>query len=272
MRYLLPLLLSTLLCTCDSAPNTSTLNTEPEPTYDSPADSLLHRAVTAAGLTVLDSAAYTFRFRQHRYRYQNDRGRFTYERWISDTITGAVTRDVLTNDGLTRYVDGRPVTLTGKQDSAYASSVNSVIYFAFLPYALQAPAANLDYRGRREILGDSLHEIAVSFGREGGGNDFEDSFRYWFEPGTNALRYLAYVEKDNKFPRFRRAVNARRVEGLLLVDYINYHTPGNTPTPVDSLADAFNRGDLPELSRINTEELRRAPVTADRNDGRAALN
>ena len=232
--------------------------TETPPLFE--ADQIIHEAVTTASLTQLDSAAYTFRFRDKQYTYQKAAGRFTYERWWTVDSTGRSIRDVLTNDGLARYVNDRPVALTGKQDTAYAASVNSVIYFAFLPYALLDPAANLTYLGRQRIRGEPLDAIGVHFSPAGGGNDFEDSFRYYFEPGTRRLRYLAYVEKGNVEPRFREAYNERVEAGITVRDYRNYYPGKGVRLPVDSLAARFSAGELTLLSVIALEEVRRGRV------------
>lgn len=225
-----------------------------------PAEAIIVGAIKAAGLTHLDSTAFTFRFRDKEYGYQKANGRFKYERWWTDSVSGDQTRDVLTNDGLRRLTNGEPTTLSPKDSAAFANSVNSVIYFAFLPYPLQDPAANAAYLGREVIRGDSLDKIAITFTAEGGGQDYEDQFRYWFDPTTSQLRYLAYTEAGNKAPRFRQAFNEREEAGIIVRDYHNFHIPENPPTPVDELAPRFNEDGLKLLSEIITEAYRAVPI------------
>ncbi len=48
---------------------------------------------------------------------------------------------MLHDDGLARFAKGVEVALKEKKASAYSASVNSVVYFAFLPWALLDPEA-----------------------------------------------------------------------------------------------------------------------------------
>ena len=261
MRLLLLTCLAMAFMTCSSR-NPSATTAAQAPTDK--AQAIVEAAVERAALTGLDSAAFEFTFRDKSYRYQKAGGRFVYERYWRDTTTGHFIRDVLHNDEFVRYVDGERALLTAKQYDAYSSSVNSVIYFAFLPYALLDPAAQLTYLGTEEIKGRTYDKIGVGFVAAGGGKDYEDSFLYWFEPDTKQLRYLAYVEAGNKAPRFREAFNERVEAGITVRDYRNYHTVKNTPAEVSSLVEAFNKGQLPLLSTIALEEVRRVPVAMDR--------
>ena len=59
---------------------------------------------------------------------------------------------------------------------SYSASVNSVHYFAVLPYGLDGKAVNKTYVNKVDIKGKSYHKIKVTFNEEGGGEDFEDVF------------------------------------------------------------------------------------------------
>ena len=48
--------------------------------------------------------------------------------------------DILNNSGFKRLIDGDEVELSAKDSAAYANSVNSVHYFALLPYNLKDDA------------------------------------------------------------------------------------------------------------------------------------
>ena len=226
-------------------------------TYANEAERIVRQSVEAGNLATLDSANYVFRFRDKEYGYEKANGRFKYERWWQDADSDDAIRDVLTNDGFTRYVNDQPVELTEKKTMAYTESVNSVIYFAFMPYALLDPAANLTDLGKQQIKGETFDAIGVDFAEDGGGKDFDDSFRYWFEPATHKLRYLAYVEAGNKEPRFREAYNERTEGGITVRDYRNYHPGKDVRLAVDSLAPRFSRGELLLLSDIALENVRR---------------
>ncbi|MTB51517.1 DUF6503 family protein [Lewinella sp. W8] len=220
------------------------------------AERIIALAVEASKLTELDSAAYTFRFRDKEYGYENLGGQFKYERWWTDSVSGDQIRDVLTNIGLQRFTNGTITTLSAKDSAAYANSVNSVIYFAFMPYPLQDPAVRAEYLGQETIRGEILDKLGITFAAEGGGQDYEDEFRYWFDPSSHQLKYLAYTEAGNKAPRFRQAFNEREEAGIMVRDYHNFHIPKNPPTPVDELAPRFNEGNLKLLSEIIAEEYR----------------
>lgn len=230
---------------------------------------IIEEATAAAGLENMAEAAFAFRFRDKEYRYQRTNGRYTYERWWTDSTTNQVIRDVLDNDGLVRYVDGQVAELTDKNRKAYANSVNSVIYFAFLPWALNDPAVIPTYLGRDTIRGELLDQVKIAFTKENGGDDAEDEYLYWFTPDTRQLKYLAYSEPGGKIPRFREAYNERRVDGITIRDYRNYNTPGNEPRFIRELSQAFGAGELNLLSEINLEEVRKLEIREGRQNGNA---
>ena len=267
-RVIITLLLLLTLCTCGPATaiesQQTTLPNDLIEVQRPKAQHIVQASINAAALIELDSAALEFTFRDKTYRYQKAGGRFVYERYWRDTTDGRFIRDVLHNDEFVRYIDGERMQLTTKQYDGYSSSVNSVIYFAFLPYALLDPAAQLTYLGTEPIKGATFDKIGVGFEAAGGGKDYEDSFLYWFEPETHRLRYLAYVEAGNKAPRFREAFNERVEAGITVRDYRNYHTVDNAAAEIGSLVAAFNGGQLPLLSTIAVKNVRRVPVATDR--------
>ena len=136
---------------------------------------------------------------------------------------GLRVHDHLTNGGLWREVAGEKVVLSIKDSAAYANSVNSVIYFALLPYFLNDPAVIKTYLGT-EVIGEKEYErVMVTFQQEGGGKDFEDEFIYWFDGDTYHLDFLAYnYITDGGGARFREAFNARQINGVRFVNYTNY--------------------------------------------------
>ena len=220
---------------------------------------LIERAVQRMQLAGLDSSAVEFRFREKFFRYQRDEGRYRYERWWTDTTSGERIHDVLDNEGVQRRIDGKPIELSDKQRRAYAAGVNSVIYFAFLPWALLDDAVQARYEGRDTIRGRPLDRIAVSFAAEGGGGDYEDHFVYWFSPDGSSLPYLAYSEKGNKEPRFREAYNGRLEGGVQVRDYRNYAVPQRGLAHASTMGERFEAGELVLLSLIELRDVRRVP-------------
>ncbi len=183
-------------------------------------------------------------------------------------------RNVLHNDGLVRFANGVEVALEEKKAAAYSASVNSVVYFAFLPWALLDPGVKARYLGRDTIKGRALDKVEVSFAAAPGheGHDMhQDEYLYWFAPDTHELAYMSYSHADGKAPRLREPHNVRKVGGVTVRDYRNYHTPDNEPRSIKLLAGNFNDGALPLLSTIDLEDVRRVAIGEDRLSGDVAL-
>lgn len=260
-----------LIVACGNPAETPNEEAVAEPESTSQARVIITEAISAAGLDGLNEAAFVFRFRDKEYRYQQTGGTYTYERWWTDTTTNEVIRDVLDNEGFVRYAAGQEAELTPKQYKDYSNSVNSVIYFAFMPWVLQDPAVVPVYLGQETIRGEALDKIGITFAGPDAGNDSGDQFRYWFTPQTRQLKYLAYNEPGNKFPRFRVAYNQRQEAGLSVMDYYNYNLPGDSPSPVDDLAPAYGKDELNLLSKIDLVNIRRVGLQTDRRRGDAEL-
>jgi hypothetical protein len=221
------------------------------------ADTLIARAVRAHGMQVLDRAEVSFRFRNRLYRARREQGRFDYFRLFSDSAGRAVA-DHLWNGGFVRTIDGDTAMLEDKKAKAYGESVNSVIYFALLPYFLQDPAVKATYLGLDTVENSPYQLLEVGFAAEGGGSDHDDSFRYWFHPETSRLHYLAYTyHTDGGGTRFRKAVNPRQVNGVWLSDYRNYQ-PKTEGMPMQALARDTAQWDF--LSDIVLEDMAIFPL------------
>ena len=138
----------------------------------------------------------------------------------------------------------------------YTSSVNSVHYFALLPFGLNDAAVNKSSLENVTIKDKLYHKIKVWFSQEGGGEDFEDVFIYWIDTETFKADYIAYsyIEDDGVGIRFREAYNERIVNGLRFVDYNNYKSEEAT-MDVIGLDKAFETGHLKLLSKIELENI-----------------
>ncbi len=245
-----------ILVSCTEAPKDAE---ESEPNQ---AQEIVNRAIKAIGGDVLDNAEITFKFRTRDYIYRNKAGRYRYTRTYVDTA-GTKSVDILTNDGLTRTIDGKPVELDELWTQRYSNSVNSVFYFAFLPYRLNDAAVIKTYNGLKDFNGKKYHEIEVQFAKEGGGVDHDDNFLYWFSEDKYALDYFAYDYVTGKGGvRFRHAINRRLVNGLIVQDYVNYR-PNDKKTDLYGMFEAHTRGELKELSRIELENVQVEKVPSD---------
>ena len=213
---------------------------------------IINQTIQHHGGDAYNSAFIGFEFRNRRYESRREDGLFTYKRFSTDS-TGNF-RDELSNEGFKRYQDNLEIEVNEEWTRKYSNSVNSVIYFALLPYGLNDPAVNKKYIGQESIHQHNYHLIQITFDEDGGGEDFEDVFYYWINTKNNQVDYLAYTyDTEEKGVRFRQATNPRRVEGILFQDYINFKP--EQLVPLDSLSSLFVQNKLVELSRINLENI-----------------
>ena len=67
------------------------------------------------------------------------------------------------------------------------------------------------------------------------------------------MDYLAYLyHTDGGGMRFREAINPRRVNGVLIQDYINFK-PEDESMDINNISELYENGELEELSRIINE-------------------
>lgn len=217
------------------------------------AQRIIDQAIEAHGGSAYENAHVQFVFRQFQYELQRQGGKYQYERRFEKE--GDAYRDVLSNDGFIRHINGKEVALADTMAAKYANSVNSVHYFAQLPYGLNDPAAQKKYLGTTTIKDQSYHKIEVTFQEEGGGKDFDDVFVYWIREDSYIVDYLAYSYLvDGGGLRFREAYHPQQVAGIRFQDYVNYKAEPAEWT-VHDLDQAFIEGKLKELSRIELEQI-----------------
>jgi hypothetical protein len=252
--YLLALLIALGACTSNTADSSSSEATDPVITDT--ARWVVEQAILQHGGPALDTSLVRFTFRERAYTAARAGAEFLYEREYTDQ-EGQVIKDALSPKTFSRTINGEVALLSEKDSSAYANALNSVMYFAFLPYFLTDPAVHLDYQGITEAFGQPHYELKVTFGEEGGGEDFEDEYAYWFATDDFTLNYLAYNFLVNGGgARFREAYNSRRVEGILFQDYINYKPKEEARRDILAFDDLFATGQLDTLSRIDLEEVK----------------
>ena len=211
-------------------------------------------AVKAHGGKRYDQAHYEFIFRKNKYTFKNSKEGI--ECTVQKTKNGKTTFDKMTNSDFTRMVDGQEIELSDKKKSGYSGSLNSVIYFATLPYKLQDPAVNTAYKGTTTIKGKNYEVLEITFDEEGGGKDHEDVYYYWINQKTKVIDYLAYnFQVNNGGVRFRSAYNSRNVDGIIFQDYINFKAP--VGTPLSELPKLFEKEELKQLSVIATESVKK---------------
>jgi len=247
--------LATLTLSCDSSSKRrGEVKTGPD---DPKAQEIVDLAIQAHGGDLYSKARIEFDFRRFHYVSERNSDQYTYQRIFKDTLNNkpVIVRDVLDNNGLTRFIDETSMDLSQRKRKAFSNSVNSVLYFAQLPYLLNDQAVQKHYLGETEIKSQPYHKIQVTFEQEGGGDDYEDVFIYFFHRERNTLDYLAYSYEDGSGGvRFREAINPRVVNGIRFADYINYK-PQDRSTAVQKMEVLFKEGKLIELSRIINENV-----------------
>ncbi len=214
---------------------------------------IVDQSILVAGGENFEDTEIEFQFRNREYGYKKVGGKFEYMRLFKDSAS--VIRDVLTNDGFAREIDGIPVEVPDTMAVKYSNSINSVIYFALLPYGLNDPAVNKEYIGESMIKGKAYHKVRVTFNQEGGGEDFQDVFFYWIGRDDSKIDYLAYTYlTDGGGIRFREAYNERYIDGVRFVDYINYKPSGEIG--FEEIEQSYLNNGLTELSKIELRDIK----------------
>ena len=219
---------------------------------------IIDQAIIAHGQHLFENATLSFLFRDKQYSAKRSATAYIYTRSFKDS--SALIEDMLINSThFSRKKNGASIEVSKDWAGKYSRSINSVLYFFQLPYLLNDPAVKKIDQGIKQIKGENYYEIKVSFQTENGGEDFEDEYLYWIDVNTFEIDYLAYnYITDGGGVRFRSAINKRRVNGLLVQDYINY-APLNKKIPLSNLITEFEKGTLVELSRIINSDITLLP-------------
>lgn len=234
-------------CSGDAAPSSPPPEGTPE--------RVVHDAIEAHGGERFRSFEAHFEFRGIPFHVVYDGGRFAFERRFTDA-EGRIVLDRMDNAGSTRTVDGAPIPLEPRERAALETAVNSVVYFGFLPWRLQDPAVRLRDLGHAQLEGEPYRKIEVTFEVDGGGRDWEDRFVYWFHRDTHMLDYVAYrYHTGEGGTRFRRAVNRRSVEGIVLQDYENFAAETDLED-VAAFDELHRTGQLRLVSLVALEAVR----------------
>lgn len=244
LHYTSLFVLAVLLASCD--PRTE-------------AEKIVDAAIEVHGGSTYERVKIDFDFRNIHYTIFKSPSAYEYIREFTDS-TGVV-RDVLNNSGFTRTVNGVKIdTLSEERIGAFSRSVNSVAYFAFLPFGLNDAAAVKTLVGETEIKGKKYDLIRVTFKQEGGGDHFEDEFLYWFAKEDHLMDFMAYLYfTDGGGVRMREVSGVQEVGGIRFQNYLNFK-PADKDTPLDRMQELYESGNLEKLSEINLENIRVQPL------------
>lgn len=196
-----------------------------------------------------------FDFRDYQYKLIRKPSFYAYQRSI-DKKEGRI-RDIMSsNHSLKRYIDTQEIDLEDSIAKVYTNSLNSVLYFFQLPRPLLDPAAIASYTGIIRIENTDYWTLRVTFKEAGGGEDYQDEYRYWIDTKTHQIKYLAYnYLTDGGGTRFRVAKNCRRIDDFLFQDYTNLK-PEAKFVALDSLPKLYVRGELKVVSQIENQNIR----------------
>lgn len=241
-KTLLSLLILTSLVACK------------EKTQPLTAQQIVDQAIEKAGGVLYEKAHIEFDFRDIHYISTRWGSRYSYERVQTDSA-GAKIHDVLSNKGFERFINDSLVQVVDSMANKYANSVNSVHYFAYLPYGLNDKAVHKKLLGEKTLKGKNYYFIEVTFSEENGGEDHSDVFLYWINKETFLIDYLAYLYHTGEGGiRFREVFNSRTIKGIRLADYKNYK-PFADDIDLHQIGELFDAGKLELLSEIVNENV-----------------
>jgi len=220
------------------------------------AEEIINKTIANAGGENYKNATIEFKFRGNNYKSVRNGGEFVLEREIIDSLGVDTIRDIVSNTGYKRFLNDSLITVPDSMAVRYTGSINSVHYFAHLPYGLNDKAVNKKLVGDAEINGSPYYQLKVTFSQEDGGTDHHDEFLYWINKETYTIDYLAYKFHVNEGGlRFREAFNPRMIEGIRFVDYKNY-SQKDYNEDLCQLDELFQKNKLELLSTIETEDVK----------------
>ena len=220
---------------------------------DKTVEEIINKSIEVSGFNT-NEIDITFDFRAYHYEFFRKDYNFTYARTtIKDDKK--IRDELSSTKGLKRFIDSVPESLTDSLAMVYSNSLNSVMYFFQLPKPLLDGAVHSELLGEIKIQEATYWTVKVSFSEEGGGEDYQDEYRYWINQDTYEIDYLAYnYNTEGGGIRFRKAINKKRVKGILFQDYQNF-SPSNKFEPLDSLPQIYEDGLLSQISLIENKNI-----------------
>lgn len=195
-----------------------------------------------------------FVFRNRLYSFKTDSGKFIYTVTYSDSFR--IIKHILTNGGLRSFINDVEHVFEDEQAKAAAASLNSVIYFFMLPQRLLDMAVESEYLGKQKILNRVHYTVKIGFSKQGGGEDHDDEFVFWFDAGDFKMNYFAYrYHREGGGVRFRIADSAYTTSGFRIQHYLNLKYD-SISIRLETLPDLFVQDQLDTLSYISIENLK----------------
>ncbi|WP_281540357.1 DUF6503 family protein [Maribacter aestuarii] len=217
------------------------------------AQAIVDSSIEVSGGERYDKSQISFDFRDRQYSSEPIGKQKILKRRIKNDTLDLL--DVKSPIKFERYSNGSLVILPDSTANTLANAVNSVHYFAYLPYGLNDAAVNKEHLGKVTIKEEEYYKVMVTFDQEGGGDDFDDVYIYWFNARSYKPDYLAYeFHVNGGGQRFREAFNERLVGGIRFVDYKNYKS-NDLDVPIYKIDSLFEANELELLSEIRLENI-----------------
>lgn len=216
------------------------------------AQKIVDLSIVNSGGELRKKSTISFSFRGNKYAQTLYNGKKSMSRTLLQQDTVIV--DEVSGTDFVRTINNQLVSVSDSLQKVYSNSINSVHYFANLPYGLNDAAVIKEFVGEVIIGNESYFVVSVHFEKAGGGDDFDDIYRYWIHKERFTVDYLAYTFTVNGGGiRFRKAIQPQYVKGIRFVNYENY-APLATST-LESVAHDFEHGKLKLLSTIEIENI-----------------
>ena len=217
------------------------------------AQQIIDVAIERAGGKLYGCSQIDFVFRDREYSLDYEENRRVLMRTFK--VDSATVTDIRKYNDFERRIENEPVIVADSMARKYANSINSVHYFAYLPYGLNDPAVNKRLLEERSLKGQQYYVVEITFDQEDGGDDFEDVYVYWINKKSFKPDYLAYeFHVDGGGMRFREAFNERFIEGIRFVDYSNYKP--RESVSIYNIDKHYTENKLELLSRIELQNIR----------------
>ncbi|WP_442794374.1 DUF6503 family protein [Pelobium manganitolerans] len=216
------------------------------------ANKIIDKSIAFYGMDKIEGKTIEFDFREKHFKVKKHKGNFYYESSYRDDSLGLV-KDKLSNHGFAREVNGRLMPLSGKDSVKFAESLNSVVYFAFLPLKLKDEAVQAKFLRTVQIKGSDYLQVEVTFAKENGGDHYDDTFYFWFDARDKSMDYFAYSKGGD---RFRAGNGLIRDKGLYLQNYVNLENKNPEKTALKDYYKLFEQDKLSTLSYIELRNLK----------------
>ncbi|WP_298486428.1 DUF6503 family protein [uncultured Maribacter sp.] len=218
------------------------------------AQAVIDKSIEVSGTNFFTNQEVSFTFRDKEYTsIPMEQGFKLQRKFIKDSVE---IKEIKHKNTLSHFENNVLVKLSDSLISLHANSINSVHYFSRLPYGLNDSAVQKKMLGIVFFNNEEYYKIQITFSKEGGGDDFDDVYIYWFNVQTYLPDFLAYSFTVNGGGnRFRIAYNERYVNGIRFVDYKNYKTIDNK-YPIQDIDKLYNTKELEFLSKIELKDIK----------------